>query len=228
MDTYAKGPADTVDTGPALRPMLRGSAWDIGLPLATYYALRLIGVTAWLALLAATLVAGARVVRAAVRGRTANPFALLMVVVLGVSLALSFLTGDARLMLIKSSITAAAVGITFLVMAALGHPLILDAAKVYEPEKAAWRSEQFRTNPAVRHGYRTVSVVWGAGLLIEAIVLVPLIFLLPIDVMVAVSSAVGIGFFGVLIGWTGWYQKQAMETAYGTSRLQVFTLWPRM
>ena len=228
MDTYAKGPANTVDTGPALRPMLRGSAWDIGLPLATYYALRLIGVTAWLALLAATLVAGARVVRAAVRGRTANPFALLMVVVLGVSLALSFLTGDARLMLIKSSITAAAVGITFLVMAALGHPLTLDAAKVYEPEKAAWRSEQFRTNPAVRHGYRTVSVVWGAGLLIEAIVLVPLIFLLPIDVMVAVSSAVGIGFFGVLIGWTGWYQKQAMETANGTSRLQVFTLWPRM
>ena len=149
----------------------------------------------------------------AVRGRTANPFAMLMVVVLGVSLALSFLTGDARLMLMKSSITAAAVGITFLVMAALGHPLTLDAAKIYEPEKAEWRSEQFRTNPAVRHGYRTVSVVWGAGLLIEVIVLVPLIYLLPIDIMVAVDTAVGIGFLGALIGWTGWYQKQAKEPA---------------
>ena len=224
MNAYAKGPAGTVDTGPALRPMLRGSAWDIGLPLVTFYALRLVGVTAWLALLAATLVAGARVVRAAAHGRTINPFAMLMVVVFGVSLALSFLTGDARLMLIKGSITAAAVGIMFLVTAALGHPLTMDAAKVYEPEKAAWRSEQFRTDPAVRHGYRTVSVVWGAGLLIEAIVLVPLIFLLPIDVMVAVSPAVGVCFFGALIGWTGWYQKQGKEAARGTSRLQVFTL----
>jgi hypothetical protein len=201
-----------------LRPVIRGSAWEIGLPLVTYYALRLAGVTDWLALLAATLVAGARVVRAAVRGRAANPFATLMVVAFGVSLALSFLTGDARLMQIKGPVIAAAVGITFLVMAALGHPLRLDAAKLYEPEKAAWRSEQFRTNPVVRHGYRTVSVVWGAGLLIEAIVLVPLIFLLPIDVMVAVFSVIGIGFFGALIGWTAWYQKQGQEAARGTSR----------
>ena len=152
MDAYIKGPTETVDTGPALRSMLRGSAWDIGLPVVTYFALRLIGVTAWPALLAASLVAGARVVQAAVRGRTANSFAMLMVVAFGVSLALSFLTGDARFVLIKGSIIGAAVGITFLVMAALGHPLTLEAAKVYEPEKAAWRSEQFRTNPAVRHG----------------------------------------------------------------------------
>jgi len=218
VNAYAKGPAGTVDTGPALRPVIRGSAWEIGLPLVTYYALRLAGVTGWLALLAATLVAGARVVRAAVRGRTVNPFATLMVVAFGVSLALSFLTGDARLMQIKGPVIAAAVGITFLVMAALGHPLTLDAAKLCEPEKAAWRSEQFRTNPAVRHGYRTVSVAWGAGLLIEAIVLVPLIFLLPIDVMVAVFSVIGIGFFGTLIGWTAWYQKQGQEAASGTSR----------
>jgi hypothetical protein len=102
---------------------------------------------------------------------------------------------------------------------ALGHPLTLDAAKMYEPEKAEWRSEQFRTNPAVRHGYRTVSVVWGAGFLIEVIVLVPLIYLLPIHIMVAVDSAVGIGFLGALIGWTGWYQKQAKEAPSETSRL---------
>jgi Protein of unknown function (DUF3159) len=219
MNAYARSPADTVDTGPALSTILRGSAWDIGLPVVTYYALHQIGVTDWPALLAATLVAGARVVLTAVRGRTANPFAMLMVVVFGVSLALSFLTGDARFMLMKGSITAAAVGIMFLVMAALGHPLTLDVAKMYEPEKAEWRSEQFRTNPAVRHGYRTASVVWGAGFLIEVIVLVPLIYLLPIHIMVAVDSAVGIGFLGALIGWTGWYQKQAKEAPSETSRL---------
>ena len=212
-----RGVDGTADPGVAASTIFRGSAWDIGLPVATYYALHLMGVADWPALLAATLVAGARVVWAAVRVHTANPLAIVMVIVLGAGMALSFVTLDARfLLVVRASITTAAMGIIFLVMTALGHPLSLDAAKMYEPEKAAWRSEQFRTNPAVRHGYRTVSVVWGAAFLVEAIVLVPLIYLLPVDVMVAVSTAIGIGFFVALIGWTGWAQKQAKQALTGT------------
>jgi hypothetical protein len=180
-------------------------ARDIGLPLATYYALHLIGVRDWPALLGATLVAGARVAWVAVRARTPNPFAMLMVVAFGAGLALAFVTGDARFLLVKDSIITAAVGITFLVMVALGHPLTLAAAKAWEPHRAAGWSERFRTNAAVRHWHRTASIVWGAGLLTEAIVRVPLIFLLPIHVMVAVSAALEIVFFGALIGWTRWY-----------------------
>jgi len=32
--------------------LLRGLAWDVGLPVATYYALHLLGVSDWVALLA--------------------------------------------------------------------------------------------------------------------------------------------------------------------------------
>ena len=36
------------------RTLLRGLAWDVGLPVATYYALHLLGVSDWVALLAST------------------------------------------------------------------------------------------------------------------------------------------------------------------------------
>jgi len=173
-----------------------------------YYALHLIGVRDWPTLLRAALVAGARVAWVAVRARAPNPFAMLMVIAFGVGLALAFVTGDARFLLVKDSITTAAVGITFLVMVALGRPLTLATAKAWEPERAAGWSERFRTNPAVRHWHRTASIVWGAGLLTEAIVRVPLIYLLPIHVMVAVSAALEIVFFGALIGWTRWYMTK--------------------
>ena len=39
---------------------LRGLAWDVGLPVVTYYALHLLGATDWVALLASALVAGLR------------------------------------------------------------------------------------------------------------------------------------------------------------------------
>lgn len=159
------------------------------------------------AALAAMVVAGARVIWAVVRGRTFNPYAMVMVVVFGLDLALQFLTGDARIALVKGSIIAATLGIMWLGMVALGHPPGLEAAKMWEPEKAAWRAEQFRTNPVVRHGYRTVSIIWGAAFLSEAIVLVLLIYLLPTAAMDAVSIAVGIVYLGALIGWTGWYQR---------------------
>jgi hypothetical protein len=47
--------------------MVRGLAWDVGLPVVTYYALHLFGVSDWVALLASTLVAAARIGWVAIR-----------------------------------------------------------------------------------------------------------------------------------------------------------------
>ena len=70
-----------------------------------------------MALLSATVVAGFRVAWVAVRSRAPNPFAVVIVVTFGIGLGLAFVTGDARFLLLKDSFTAAAVGVTFLVLA---------------------------------------------------------------------------------------------------------------
>lgn len=199
---------DTTQTGPApprfvATTLTRSLAWDVGLPVVTYYAFHLAGFGDFAALLAATLVAASRVLLVAVRDRALNAFGMLMVIVFGLGLALAFLSGDPRFLLVKDSITTAVVGMTFLVMAFLGQPLTLAASRTAMPrERADELAEQYRTVPEARHWHLKASTVWGIGLLTEAAVRVVLIYLLPVDVMVAVSAALMITTFAVLILWT--------------------------
>ena len=205
--------AEGADTGIAVTTIIRELCWDAVPPLAVYVTLGLIGVSHWLALLAATLVAASRVIWALVRAHALNPYALLVAELLGLDLALSYLPGDARLPLVTGSVTAAALGITWLVMLALGHPPTLEAAKLWDPERAAWRVEQFRAIPEVRHGYRLTSTVWGAAFLTEAIALALLIYVVPRAAMSTVTNAVSIAYLAALIGWIGWYQRQLIHGA---------------
>ncbi len=144
------------DDHPRIGPgvMLGGLAWDVGLPLAAYYGLHALGAADWPALLAATAVAGLRIVWVAVRDRRLNAFATMMLVVFGIGLILSFVSGDARFLLLKDSITTAVVGLTFLVTSLRGTPLTLAAAQGFRPADRERIAEQYRAEPVVRGAYQ--------------------------------------------------------------------------
>ena len=196
-----------------LATVVRGLAWDIGLPLVTYYGLHLLGASDWAALLAATAAAGVRLGWVALRDRMLNLFAMVMLVVFGIGLVLALVSGDARFLLLKDSITTGAVGATFLAAAVLGHPLTLAAMTLWVPARGAEMRTRFHTDSAYRHGHLVMSTVWGAGLVAEAAVRVPLIYLLPIDVMVGLSTALMVVAVAGLIGWTSWYAKRVARSA---------------
>ena len=61
----------------------------------------------------------------------------------------------------------------------------------------------------MRRMFRRSAVVWGVGLLLEAAVRIPLIYLLPIDVMVGLSTAMMVTVIVGLSVWNGWYGKRA-------------------
>jgi hypothetical protein len=199
--------SDAVEFRPAA--MIVGLAMDIGLPLAAFYGLHALGVGDWPALLAASGVAAVRIAWEAVRRRRLNPFATVMLVVFGIGLVLSLVSGDARFLLLKDSITTGSVALVFLATSVRGTPLTLAAMQSFAPHRAAALTEAYRTDPRVRRGVRLCSVVWGMGLLGEALVRVPVVYLLPIDVAVAVSTALFIGTFAGLITWNAWYVARA-------------------
>ncbi|WP_051423189.1 VC0807 family protein [Arthrobacter sp. MA-N2] len=197
------------------RALVRGLAWDVGLPLAAYYVLHVAGATDWAALLAATGAAGCRLLWTAFRRHSLNPFAMLMVIVFGLGLVLSFLTGDPRFLLLKDSAITGDMGISFLAFAALGHPLTLDAAKTWRPERAGEMDREFHHNPAAHRWHLKISAVWGAGLIAEASARAVLVYLLPIDVMVGVSAALAVIVFAALIAWSVWDRKR-QQTAWSS------------
>jgi hypothetical protein len=98
--------------------------------------------------------------------------------VFGLGVLLALVTGDAEFVLLKNSIITGAVGLVFLATTLVGRPLTLSAMKSFQPERGAEIEEQYRSNPGARHAHRLSSAMWGAGLLLEAVVRVPLIYAL--------------------------------------------------
>jgi hypothetical protein len=210
MTTVATSPA--APTVPSPRVMLRGLAFDVGLPIATYYALHLLGASDWAALLAASGVAAVRILWSAVRQRSFNAFATVMLLVYGIGFALALATGDPRTLLLRNSLITAAVGVVFLVTAIRGRrPLTLAALQSFAPSKAAAAAGAYATDPHVRHGHRLASTVWGVGLIVESLVRIPLVYLLPVDVSVGATEALWIVTFVGLMGWNGWYVRRAQK-----------------
>jgi hypothetical protein len=190
----------------AFLSMARGLAWDVGLPVAAYYALHLAGATDWVALLAATAVAAARTLWGAVQHRTLNQFATVMLLVYGIGLLLAFVSGDPKVLLFKSSLVTAAVGAVFLITAIRGRrPLTLAAAESFMPARAAALTEMYDGDLDVRRGFRLTSAVWGVGLLAEAVLRIPLVVLLPVEIGVGASEGLFVAAFVGLMVWNGWY-----------------------
>src|SRR5215475_1797631 len=107
--TPASTPAPTpASPASALRPLLI----DVGLPVGGYYLLRDgAGLSMWLSLALSGVIPAARTVFAAVAARELNLLALLMVLVSVAGIAISFATGDPRLMLAKESVISSVIAV---------------------------------------------------------------------------------------------------------------------
>jgi Protein of unknown function (DUF3159) len=195
-------------------PLFAMLLWDIVPSVAAYYGLRSLGYSEYLSLLAGTFVAGLRMLYVATRARRFDGAAAFMVTVFGIGLVLSFLTGDARFLFAIKSVTTAVAGAIFLGSCLVGRPLIFSMAQRLEgttPEKRAKLDRQWAQEPEFRRVITVMSLVWGFGLLTEAIIRIPLICLLPLDVMAGLSSALLLATFVLLGTWTTWYGKRAQR-----------------
>jgi hypothetical protein len=98
----------------AIHRMVRSLVWDIGPSVAAYYGARALGFSDYIALLAGTVASAGRVIWVAVRDRRVDVFAMFLMVLFVVGLALTFATGDARFVLVKDSLTSLLAGLFFL------------------------------------------------------------------------------------------------------------------
>lgn len=175
--------------------------WDAGLPLAAYYGLRLAGQSEQVALLAGAVLAALRIGWVAARHRRFDGVAALLTAVLAVGLVLSFVSGDVRFILVKESFGTAAAAVVLLATARR-NPLIMVAVRA--GSNAEKRAEIDR-EPAYRRAFALMSVVWGIALLAEAVLRVPLVYLLSPDLMAGLSVVLLLAVIGLLSLWTTWY-----------------------
>src|SRR6202453_656179 len=108
--------AASVGTDPSggLRGALLPLIVDVAVPLGSYYLLRAAGCGLVTALALSSIAPAARTVFGLVRNRTLNGLATLIVAVNVVSIAISFWSGDPRIMLAKDGAVSSTIGIAIL------------------------------------------------------------------------------------------------------------------
>jgi hypothetical protein len=196
--------------------ILKSLLWDVGLSLAAYFVAHWLGAGDYVALLAGSLVALARVLWVAARTRRFDMFAAVMLGVFLVGLGLSFLTGSPKFLLIKESFGTGIAGLAFLGSCFFGRPLIYHAAlRMQEGDqaRAAEFDQKWRDLPGFRRVFRTMSAVWGVGLLFDAIVRIPLVLALSTSAAVTTSTVLFIATMVLLTLWTVRYAKAAQARA---------------
>lgn len=213
----------TLDTTPApdtkrgattaARRMVASLVWDVGPSVAVYYGARALGCSEYVSLLAGTLAAAARLAWVAVRDRCVDPFAMFLMILFGVGLALTFVTGDARFILVKDSLTSFLAGLFFLGSCAVRRPLTYYAAQRFTGPVGQAELRAKYADPVVRRRFFISSLVWGAGLAVESLLRIPMVFVLPIDVAVAASNVLMIAAYSVLITWSIRSTKRAMAAS---------------
>ncbi len=181
----------------ALRPLV----FDLGVPLGSYYLLRKLGVDLVPSLAFSSVVPAVRAIAGVVRDRTFNGLATLIVVVNMVSIAVSFWTGDPRIMLAKDGAVSSTIGIAILLSVLVGRPLMTAGLKPMIAKGSAAKVAAFdrlsATSPRFRRLERLFSLVWGVILLSECAAKVFCAFTLPVGTMVWLSSVMVLGAIAV-------------------------------
>jgi intracellular septation protein A len=171
---------------------------DVVLPVALFYLLRAGGVEQ----LAALLVSGAppalRVAYTLVRTRHIDTIGALVLVAVVLAVAGSLIEGDPRTLLIRNALLSFPFAIWMLASLGARRPLTYQTAKALLPSRARAFERAWTDEPAFRHVWRRLTVLWGGGLLLQAAASVLMAYTLPIDAVPGLDTALSVGVFIVL------------------------------
>jgi hypothetical protein len=198
---------------------LRPLAIDVGIPLGSYYLLRGLGASLWLALALSSIGPAIRSVTSMVSQRTVNALASLMLAVNVAAIGVSFLTGDPRAMIAKDSIVSSVIGIAILGSVLARRPLMSAGlipwlTKGNPARLAAW--QQLSAGSArFRRMELLFSAIWGGALLADCAARLIGAYTLPVSTMAWLGTVLTLGAIGLamLVGGVAVGPMERMITA---------------
>lgn len=164
--------------------MFRKLAIDLVVPTAIYYGARAGGLSQTWALILSGVVPALRALWSVITERKIsglNAF-VLGAVVLG--FAMSFVTGEPRVLLVRAAWGTAAFGVVMLASLFTKRPLLYSMAVLVLPQdkKQIWIAN-WEKYPAFRHALRGCTAIWGVMFLVDTGIRVGMALTLPIDLV---------------------------------------------
>src|SRR3954470_92603 len=159
----------TNDNGPG--SLIQTLGIEIAVPLGVYYGLHSLGVNDFTALALSGVFPLARTLFQFAKHRTLNGLALVVLVTNVVGMLLTFVAGDARMMIAKDSIGSGITGLVILVSAFTAQPIMTKTMRPFltrgnAEREAAW--ERLSGTAQFDAVLRRCSVIWGIGFALES------------------------------------------------------------
>jgi intracellular septation protein A len=190
--------------------------FNVALPLATYFVLRGMGVSAVVALLAGGFWPVLEIGLSAGVRRHLDEMAVLSLTFIALGVVAGLWFNSARLVLVKESIVTGLFGVLALGSLALPRPLMFYFGRKFAtdgtPERLAYWNGLWQY-PSFRHTQRVITIVWGVVFVVEALVRIELSYQLSTSAMTVVSSIMPLAVIGGLVAWTITYGKRAQARA---------------
>ncbi|QKG24727.1 VC0807 family protein [Actinomadura verrucosospora] len=188
--------------GRQMARVLAPLAVDVALPLGVYYlAHKGLGMDLVASLALSSVVPAVRTVAGAVRDRSVNGLAALMLAVNAAGIALSFLTGDPRLMIAKDSGISSVIGLVILVSAFGSRPLMSAGLKPFLTKGDAAREAAWDRLSSGASRFRALerrfTMVWGLALLAECAARIAGAYTVPVETMAWLGTVMLVGAIGL-------------------------------
>jgi hypothetical protein len=142
--------------------------------------------------------------------RSLDALSLLVITGIALSLGATLLGGSPRLLLVRESFITGIFGLVFLGSLFFPRPLMFHIVKttVIKKGSGAEGAEAFASEwsiPGFRSTFYMMTIVWGIGLLVEAILKFLLAFTLSIQQFLVASPIISYSIYFGLMGWSFWY-----------------------
>jgi hypothetical protein len=185
---------------------------EIAVPLGVYYGLHGLGASDFTALALSGVFPLARTLHQFAKNRTINGLALVVLVTNVVGMLLTFVSGDARMMIAKDSIGSGITGVVILISAFTAQPIMTKALRPFlthgkADHEAAW--ERLSGTRKFDSIMRRAGYVWGIGFVLESTARVIGAFTLPVSTMVWLSTVLFVASFAVIMVAAGAGAKKA-------------------
>lgn len=135
-------------------------------------------------------------------------------VLLGIALSLlAFIGGGGmKFLQLREQLVGVLFSFLFLGSAAIGHPIIYEMARAglrrANQTSELERFESLRDHGPFRRTMTLITLVWGFGLLLSALIAIALVYTLSIKEFLIVNPMLGYATMGPLALWTFWYARR--------------------
>jgi hypothetical protein len=143
-----------------------------------------------------------------IKTRRLDAISVVVVASILFTLAATAMGGSARLIQIRDALVTGVVGVIFLISLLLKRPIIFYLARATMARNTVEGAQDWELvwcKPNVPKLLKTLTAVWGVGLVGQTAVMCWLAYIWPIGRYLLVGPVIGYGIFGLIMVWSLWY-----------------------